>query len=54
MRPPLQQRIFSILARGRSSFHLSAFEATFIKSLNPLLCYFNSFNPYFLILSLIG
>ena len=29
---------FSILARGRSSFHLSAFEATFIKSLNPLLC----------------
>ena len=29
---------FSILARGRSSFHLSALEATFIKSLNPLLC----------------
>ena len=29
---------FSILARGRSSFHLSAFEVTFIKSLNPLLC----------------
>ena len=28
---------FSILARGRSSFHLSALEATFIKSLNPLL-----------------
>ena len=28
----------SILARGRSSFHLSALEATFIKSLNPLLC----------------
>ena len=29
---------FSILARGRSFFHLSALEATFIKSLNPLLC----------------
>ena len=29
---------FSILARGGSSFHLSALEATFIKSLNPLLC----------------
>ena len=29
---------FSILARGRSSFHLSALEATFIKSFNPLLC----------------
>ena len=29
---------FSILARGRSSFHLSSLEATFIKSLNPLLC----------------
>ena len=29
---------YSILARGRSSFHLSALEATFIKSLNPLLC----------------
>ena len=29
---------FSILARGRSSFHLSTLEATFIKSLNPLLC----------------
>ena len=28
----------SILARGCSSFHLSALEATFIKSLNPLLC----------------
>ena len=28
---------FSILARGRSSFHLSALEATFIESLN-LLC----------------
>ena len=26
---------FSILARGRSSFHLSALEATFIKSFNP-------------------
>ena len=29
---------FSILARGRYSFHLSALEATFIKSLNPFLC----------------
>ena len=29
---------FSILARSRSSFHLSALEATFIKSVNPLLC----------------
>ena len=29
---------FFILARGHSSFHLSALEATFIKSLNPLLC----------------
>ena len=29
---------FFILARGRSSFHLSALEATFIKSLNPFLC----------------
>ena len=29
---------FSILARGRSSFHLSALEVTFIKSLNPFLC----------------
>ena len=29
---------FSILARGRSSFHLSALEATFIKSPIPLLC----------------
>ena len=29
---------FSILARGRSSFYLSILEATFIKSLNPLLC----------------
>ena len=29
---------FSILARGRSSFHFSALKATFIKSLNPLLC----------------
>ena len=28
---------FSILARGRFSFHLSALEATFIKSLNYLL-----------------
>ena len=30
--------IFSVLARARTSFHLSALEATFIKSLNPLLC----------------
>ena len=29
---------FSILARGRSLFHLSALEATFIKSLKPILC----------------
>ena len=29
---------FSILARSRFSFHLSALEATFIESLNPLLC----------------
>ena len=29
---------FSILARGHSSFHLSALKATFIKSLNPFLC----------------
>ena len=29
---------FSVLARARTSFHLSALEATFIKSLNPLLC----------------
>ena len=29
---------FSILARGRSSFHLSDLEAIFIKSLKPLLC----------------
>ena len=29
---------FSILARGPSSFHLSVFEATFIKSFNPPLC----------------
>ena len=32
------KKIFSILARSRSSFHLSALEAIFIKSLNPLLC----------------
>ena len=30
--------MFSVLARGRSSFHLSALEATFIKSLKPPLC----------------
>ena len=29
---------FSILAQGRSSFHLSALEATFIKTSNPALC----------------
>ena len=29
---------FSILAWGCSFFHLSALEATFIKSLNPFLC----------------
>ena len=29
---------FSILARGRTSFHLSALEATFIKSSQPNLC----------------
>ena len=29
---------FSVLARARTSFHLSVLEATFIKSLNPLLC----------------
>ena len=35
---PYSNEKFSILARGRSSFHLSALEETFIKSLNPLLC----------------
>ena len=29
---------FSILAKGRSFFHLSALEATFIKTSNPILC----------------
>ena len=29
---------FSVLARARTPFHLSALEATFIKSLNTLLC----------------
>ena len=29
---------FSIFAQGHSTFHLFALEATFIKSLNPLLC----------------
>ena len=29
---------FSVLAVARTPFHLSALEATFIKSLNPLLC----------------
>ena len=31
-------RRFSILAQGRSPFHLSAFEATFIKTSIPALC----------------
>ena len=30
--------MFSILAKGRSPFHLSALEATFIKIFNPILC----------------
>ena len=30
--------MFSILAKGRSPFHLSALEATFIKTSNPKLC----------------
>ena len=29
---------FFVLARARTSFHLSALEVTFIKSLKPLLC----------------
>ena len=29
---------FSILVQGRSPFHLSALEATFIKTSNPTLC----------------
>ena len=29
---------FAILAQGRSRFHLSALEATFIKASNPALC----------------
>jgi len=29
---------FSILAKGRSPFHLSVLEAIFIKTLNPILC----------------
>ena len=29
---------FSILAQGHSPFHLSAIEATFIKTSNPALC----------------
>ena len=29
---------FSIFAKGRSPFHLSVFEATFIKTFNPILC----------------
>ena len=34
---------FSILAQGRSSFHLSALEATFSKISNPALCQQNEF-----------
>ena len=34
---------FSILTQGCSSFHLSALEATSIKSLNPLLCIHKEF-----------
>ena len=30
--------MFSMLAKGRSPFHLSALEATFIKTSNPILC----------------
>ena len=30
--------MFSILAKGHSPFHLSALEATFIKTSNPILC----------------
>ena len=41
---------FSILARGCSSFHLSALEATFIESFNPLLCKQKEF-VYFLKIS---
>ena len=41
---------FSILARDRSLFHLSALEATFIKSLKPILCKRKEF-VYFLKLS---
>jgi len=29
---------FSILAKGRSAFHLSVLESIFIKTLNPILC----------------
>jgi len=29
---------FSIIARARSAFHLSAFEAPYIKTLKPILC----------------
>ena len=30
--------MFSILAKGRSPFYLSALEATFIKTSNPIFC----------------
>ena len=29
---------WSMLAQGRSSFHLSALEGTFVKTFNPALC----------------
>jgi len=32
------QDMFSVLAQAHTPFHLSALKATFIKSLNPLLC----------------
>ena len=47
---------FSVLARSRSSFHLSARKATFIKSLNPRFCKQKKFfySKNFLIFSPIG
>ena len=35
--------MFSILEKGRSPFHLSALEATFIKTSNPIFCRQNEF-----------
>jgi len=32
------EKQFSILAKGRSPFHLIALEAIFIKTSNPILC----------------